>query len=317
MSKRTELLARAMLLKEILRQEEAIQDVMEEVVRRYEEALEAIFENKRFDNLEERISQYMLQFEDELAERLNGILVEALEKGVEAGTLQYMLLTREALKSNSIPIKPFLVSQQRANQRAVEAAINKQIKGLNLSDRIWSTSKKVNASLGQMVIDGVKEGKHPVDIAKRMQRYVVAGRRTLVTEYPNMMERIGDMLPENLSYEALRLARTETAMAYGDAEKEKAEEAPYVIGVRWQTSNAGVTCDICKDNEERITDLGRGIYRVEDLPEYPAHPNCLCLLNPETEDMLSYAERVREWKDNPQSQPDIENWYKTVYSHGK
>lgn len=316
-SKRTELLARAILIEELLRQEKSIDHILEESIGRLREALEVIFRNKQFDNLEERLMQYMLQFDDELAKDLNAILVKAIEKGVESGTLQYLLITREVLKIADVPIKPFLVSQQRANQRAVEAAINRQIQGLNLSDRIWSTSKKINHSLGQIAIDSIREGKHPVEAAKRMQRYVSASKKTLVTEYPNMMDRIGDMLPDNLSYEALRLARTEMADAYGEAEKRTAEEAPFSQGIRWRLSNAGNACDVCKDNAGRVTELGVGIYKVEDLPTYPAHPNCLCDLQQEVEDIVAYARRVKEWTKNPHSQPDIEQWYRSVYLAGR
>lgn len=316
-SKRTELLARAILIEELLRQEKSLNHILDESIERVREAMELIFQNKRFDNLEERFMQYMLQFDDELAKELNAFLVKAIEKGVDAGTLQYQLITRDALNKNQIPIKPFMVTQQRANQRAVEAAIHKQIKGLDLSDRIWTTSKKINNSLGQIAIDGIREGKHPVDVAKRMQRYVSAGKRTMVAEYPNMMDRIGDMLPDNLSYEALRLARTEMADAYGMAEKRTAEEAPFSKGIQWSLSNAGVACEVCIGNAERVTDLGIGVYKVEELPEYPAHPNCLCNLQQVVEDLVEYAKRVKEWTLNPQSQPDVELWFKTVYAAGK
>lgn len=316
-SKRTELLARAILIEDLLRQEKALDHILEKSIERVREAMDSIFHNKQFDNLEERFMQYMLQFDDELAKELNGLLVKTIEKGTQAGSLQYLLITREALKIADVPIKPFLVSQQRANQRAVEAAINKQINGLNLSDRIWTTSKKVNNSLSQIAIEGIRAGKHPVEVAKQMQRYVSAGKKTMVAEYPNMMDRIGDMLPENLSYEALRLARTEMADAYGQAEKKTAEEAPFSQGIRWSLSNAGVACEVCKANAERVTDLGVGVYKVEDLPEYPAHPNCLCDLQQVVEDVVEYARRVKEWTINPQSQPDIERWYQSVYLAGR
>lgn len=316
-SKRTELLARAILIEELLRQEQSLNHILEKSIERVRGAMELIFQNRRFDNLEERFMQYMLQFDDELAKELNAVLVKTIEKGVEAGTLQYLLITREALGSNQIPFKPFLVSQQRANQRAVEAAIHKQIKGLNLSDRIWTTSKKINHSLSQIAIEGIRAGKHPVEVAKSMERYVSAGKRTMVAEYPNMMERIGDMLPENLSYEALRLARTEMADAYGQAEKRTAEEAPFSKGIRWSLSNAGVACDVCVGNAERVTDLGVGVYEAGELPDYPAHPNCLCNLQQVVEDIVAYARRVKEWTLNPQLQPDIEQWYKLVYLAGR
>lgn len=315
--KRIELLARAILIEELIRQEKSLNHILSESVERVRGAMETIFENRRFDNLEERFLQYMLQFDDALAKELNVFLTQTIEKGLEAGTLQYLLLTKEVLAKNKIPVKPFLVVQQRADQRAVEAAISKQIQGLNLSDRIWSTSRKINQSLGQIAIEGLREGKHPVEVAKRMQRYVKAGKKTMVTEYPNMMERIGDMLPDALSYEALRLARTEMADAYGQAEKRTAEEAPFSKGIKWSVSNAGVACKVCQANADLVTDLGVGVYAAEDLPKYPAHPNCLCDLQQVVEDIVGYARRVKEWTINPQSQPDIELWYKTVYVAGK
>lgn len=310
-------MARAILIEELLRQEKSLNHILAESVERVREAMELIFRNRRFDNLDERFMQYMLQFDDELAKELNAFLVKTIEKGVQAGTLQYMLITREALLKNQIPIKPFMVVQQRANQRAIEAAINRQIQGLNLSDRIWTSSRKINRSLGQIAIEGIRAGKHPIEVAKQMQRYVSAGKKTMVTEYPNMMERIGDMLPEDLSYEALRIARTEMASAYGEAEKRTAEEAPFSKGIRWELSNAGVACKVCIENSKQITDLGVGVYRVEDLPDYPAHPNCLCNLQQVVEDVVEYARRVKEWTNNPQLQPDIEQWYKSVYLAGR
>lgn len=316
-AKRAELLARAMLIEDLIRQEKSIHHILDKSIFRVREAMERIFERKSFDNLDERFLEYMLQFDDMLAAEINELLIRCIEAGIEAGSLQYMLITKEVLLKNAIPIKPLLVVQQRAHQRAVEAAVSRQLHGLNLSERIWKTTKKINNSLGQIVIDGIQQGKHPVEVAKSMQRYVKAGKKTMVTEYPDMMDRIGDMLPNDLSYEALRLARTEMASAFGEAEKRTAEEAPFSKGIRWAVSNAGVACYVCKSNAETITDLGKGIYTVSTLPEYPAHPNCLCNLQQVVEDLTEYARRVKEWTVNPKSQPDIDLWFKTVYALGK
>lgn len=316
-AKRAELLARAMLIEDLLRQEQSINRILDKTILRVREAIEHIFQHKLFDNLEERFLQYMLQFDDMLATELNDTLKRAIEAGTKAGSLQYFLITKEVLLKNEIPTKPLLVVQQRANHRAVEVAMSRQIKGLNLSNRIWITSKKVNNTLSQIAIDGIRHGKHPVEVAKSIQRYVKAGKKTMVAEYPNMMDRIGDMLPDDLSYEALRLARTEIASAYGEAEKRTAEEAPFSKGIRWSVSNAGVACKKCKENAQTVTDLGVGVYTVSDLPEYPAHPNCLCNLTQVVEDLTDYARRVKEWTVNPKSQPDIDTWFRTVYALGR
>lgn len=316
-NRRIELLARAMLIEDLVRQEKSIQHILDISILRIREAMEQIFQRKAFDNLEERLMQYMLQFDDRLANELNDTLKQAILIGSTAGTLQYFLISKEVLLKNKIAIEPLLVVQQRTNQRAVEAAVTRRIRGLNLSDRIWNTTKKVNNSLAQIAIDGIRQGIHPAEVAKSMQRYVKAGKKTMVAEYPNMMDRIGDLLPENLSYEALRLARTEMASAYGEAEKRTAEEAPFSKGIKWSLSNAGVACWVCQNNAETVTDLGKGIYTTSTLPEYPAHPNCLCNLSQVVEDLTDYARRVKEWTINPKSQPDIDTWFKTVYALGR
>jgi preprotein translocase subunit SecA len=53
-AKRTELIARAMLIEDLLRQEKSLDHILEESITRVREAMEIIFQNRRFDNLEER-----------------------------------------------------------------------------------------------------------------------------------------------------------------------------------------------------------------------------------------------------------------------
>ncbi|MBD8007454.1 ADP-ribosyltransferase [Bacillus norwichensis] len=149
-------------------------------------------------------------------------------------------------------------------------------------------------------------------MAELLERYVRDGANTFVVEYPNMMERLS--LPMDLSYESLRLARTEMAAAYGEGVKEGAELNPSNIGIRWGLSNAGNACDVCKQHAANDDDgLGPGIYKVENLPDYPAHPNCLCYLSEVLEDTDAFIDRLIEWNRDPSSQPDIEQWYQQDY----
>lgn len=153
-------------------------------------------------------------------------------------------------------------------------------------------------------------------MAELLERYVRDRANTFVVEYPNMMERLS--LPMDLSYESLRLARTEMAAAYGEGVKEGAELNPSNIGIRWGLSNAGNACDVCKQHAANDDDgLGPGIYKVENLPDYPAHPNCLCYLSEVLEDTDAFIDRLIEWNRDPSSQPDIEQWYQQDYKTHK
>lgn len=307
--KRIHNIVRAYLVNEYLSQDKAVRSILEEHVKEIEDLLY----RGQFSTDVGQITMLLDGLTDQLYKQLEEVMDRAIFVGVTSGTIEYKTIIEYVAVEAGMNARPISKVIRQANNKAVDAALKKQTAGLTLSERIWTTSKTVNESLGAIVVDALKEGDHPRDIAKKMQRYVQADAKTLVVEYPNMMERIGDMLPDDLSYEALRLARTEMASAYGEAEIRTAEEAPYSEGIKWELSNAGVACQTCRDNAERITDLGVGSYRTDELPTYPAHPNCMCKLTHIVEDLQDFSKRMKEWVDGV-PHPDIEKWYKEVYS---
>lgn len=213
--------------------------------------------------------------------------------------------------------KPIERTYFRQHTQAVEAMQTRTIKGLNLSDRIWGNSRKTSNAIGSIVHEAIAAGEHPYKVAEMLEQYVRNGANSLVAEYPNMVERLEGNIPMNLSYESLRLARTEMAAAFGEASIQGAELNPANKGIRWSLSNAGVACDKCKDIAGHDSGMGEGVYKVEDLPEYPAHPNCLCNLSEVTEEIDDLVNRLIEWNANPLAHQDIEHWYQTVYKTGE
>mgnify|MGYP001600438323 CR=1 FL=1 len=81
------------------------------------------------------------------------------------------------------------------------------------------------------------------------------------------------VVTEQLGARALRraevLARTLAAQAYALAIKALAKQAG-VTQMRWSLSASHPREDICDELE--------GVYLIEELPDYPAHPRCLCEL---------------------------------------
>lgn len=76
-----------------------------------------------------------------------------------------------------------------------------------------------------------------------------------------------------VSYVAKRLVRTETAMAYHQAQIQRAAETPWVKGLRWITSPDHSHVDVC-DLYAR-----KGIYSPDKVPDLP-HPLCMCTVKP-------------------------------------
>ena len=309
--------ARKQLIELLLRQDKAIQqlfiksaDDLAAEIRRLETTGNAY-------QLSEIIDALLQQQADALEEELKTILLEGLQISVEAGLHQSKQATLRVLNRAKIDWKPMERSFFRQHTKAVEAMQTRTIKGLNLSDRIWGKSRQSRDAIGSIVREAIAAGEHPYKVAEMLEQYVRNGAGSLVSEYPNMIERLEGNIPMNLSYESLRLARTEMAAAFGEATRQAAELNPSNKGIRWRLSNVGVACDKCRDIASRDEGKGEGVYSLETLPDYPAHPNCLCDLSEVTEDVEDFADRLIEWMANPVAQQDIEHWYQTVYKTGE
>ncbi len=202
----------------------------------------------------------------------------------------------------------------RVNEKAVEATWSRTQDGLYLSDRIWSKSKKYRQNMTDIIQAAVAEGQDCTKTAKALEQYVLKEKKTLASEYPNMMDRIGNRVPRNVSYEALRLARSEMTAAYGEATLSAAKVSPSCSGVKYILSASHPKPDICDDitGTDRYG-LGIGVYPIDEAPLYPFHPNCLCIVTTVNERPEDFVQRLKRWNADPASEPSIENWYQDVY----
>lgn len=201
----------------------------------------------------------------------------------------------------------------RVNKQAVEAIWARTKNGLYLSDRIWEQSEKYRTTMRDLIQESVAIGQDAVKTARMLQQYVRQGKSTLAANYPNMMKRMKGRIPGNISYEALRLARTEMTAAFGEGTIAAARVSPSYVGMKWVLSHNHPVVDICDTLAEHDEGLGRGVYPPGDEPPYPAHPNCLCALVPIHEEPEEFVERLKKWKENPASEPKLEDWYKNIY----
>ncbi|WP_010295911.1 hypothetical protein [Clostridium senegalense] len=202
----------------------------------------------------------------------------------------------------------------RTNEKAVEAIWNRTKEGLYLSDNIWSKAEKYRNTMTTIIQGAVAEGQDCVKTARMLDQYVLKGKKTLVDDYPNMIKRIGNRVPSDISYESLRLARTKMTAAYGEGTLISASVNPAAKGIKYILSNTHPKPDMC-DAICGVDDygLGSGVYPVENAPSYPFHPNCLCTVITVTEKPKDFVQRLKRWQANPMSEPSLESWYQNVY----
>jgi hypothetical protein len=271
---------------------------------------------KQLAGIMEQLRQEAGQIEKELTAKLD----EHLMKGVEAGGWQSRTVTVKLFEEAKTPlVKKAELDRMyvRVNREAVNAIWNRTKNGMQLSDRIWKTSRNSETVIKNLIQDAVASGQDAVTTAKMLQQYIRKDALTLVKSYPNIMSRMKGRVPKNLSYEALRLARTETTAAFGHGSIKAAQSSPSAKGIQYCLSSAHHIVDICDElarNNE--ADLGPGVYAVDDPPPYPAHPNTMSYLVTKHESPDDFVKRLKEWEKNPGSDEDLEKWYNNSYQKG-
>jgi hypothetical protein len=142
--------------------------------------------------------------------------------------------------------------------------------GYRLADRIWQSGARARSR-----IDGVLEA----GIARGASARAIAAELVPLTR-PGSPSAVAD---------TLRLARTEIARAYGQAQVAAALRNPFVLALRWTLAEGThPRTDTC--------DALAGRYPVDAVPPFPGHPNCRCTLEPElTEATQAMIGRLDRW----------------------
>jgi len=135
--------------------------------------------------------------------------------------------------------------------------------GYTLSERIWRTAGDTRRRLDLYLDQAIREGRGALRMSRELEAFLLPGR-TLRTRRPYGID---------ASYDAMRLARTETTRAHAQAAEVSARINPFVTGIRVVLSASHPRVDICDEA------AAAGPWPVDEIPpEYqiPLHPHCLC-----------------------------------------
>ena len=121
------------------------------------------------------------------------------------------------------------------------------------SQRIWINQDILKAELDELLTSATIQGQSPLKIARKL--------RGQVAETVN-----------NHRYVTERIVRTESARIQTQAQLDSFHKFDYQY-CKWVAEPSA--CDVCKEISEGGR-TGEGIYRVDDVPDIPVHPNCRC-----------------------------------------
>lgn len=193
--------------------------------------------------------------------------------------------------------------------------------GATLSGRIWKIDREARDGINTVLLNGIQKGDSAWNIAKDLQQYLGAGedcpRWTSTRLYGRTKSEIakgdttgllrGDACDgSGVSYNALRLARTEIQKIHNLATDRMMVQQPWVEQEQIHLSAAHPEPDECDDLISGGQD-GKGIYSVGEI-ELPVHPNCLCYKTAVLMDQSQFTGQLNGWLKGDQAWPEMDRY---------
>lgn len=263
--------------------------------------------------IEGQLRYLITELRDGLTETLHGHIAAAVEIGSRYNRAVTIDLMTQKVSIPRVTKSGLERMYVRVNEAAVRAHIERTSYGLKLSDRIWDTAGGAGEVIRNIIQDGIATGKDAIETARALEGYVRSDANVMSKYYEGMQERMKGRVPDDLSYQALRTARTETTAALGQGSIASARASPSCTGIKFCLSSAHRVQDICDVLAREDFGMGPGVYPLNDPPPYPAHPNTLSYLVEVHQPVDDFVRQLRSWVDDPASQPQLNDWYATEY----
>lgn len=192
--------------------------------------------------------------------------------------------------------------------------------GLNLSKRIWDIENMGMEQVNNIIFRGIADGTSAWNMAQELEMIFGANadcpRWTQHRLYGKTKSEIasgdtGGLLSKpcdgrGVSYNALRLARTEIQKAHALATDKVLASQPWVEKEKVNLSAAHPETDIC-DETVQGGEKGEGIYEVGTV-ELPLHPNCLCYKTAVLMDEKAFTASLKGWMDGSQPWREMDDY---------
>jgi hypothetical protein len=285
---------------------------LQEVRRVYQRAADKIRRNLEDTGLGGPATRaYQELLEKKLREAAKNISKEslaAIQNGITmavgAGTEGPKQIALDLLKEN-FDVRDVDYLFVNINQRALLALLSRTAQdGLKLSDRVWRIERSYRRALQKLVEDGVARGLNSRKLAREVQKYLQPGVWT--AHKLETRRRLG--VPKDVSYEAMRLARTELNNAFHEGMITASRATPSYEGIFWRLSGSHRVPDVCEDYAAHN---GNGFWPKGEEPVRP-HPQCFCVTFPAHQSPEQFADRLKNWVKNPGNDTKLETWYNNI-----
>lgn len=241
---------------------------------------------------------------EELLRQLHSVATMAIKKGItlewEQANIECDKLVQSCFGKKVLSSPEFAAWTQR-NENARDAFIARSDNGLNLSDRVWQSVRQLRDEMEVAMTVAIGEGDSAASMSRKVREYLnepdlmfrrfrykdaetgewkrkwkkrikddATGKYRWI-DYNRDDYKIGAGVYKSSAKNAMRVARTETNIAYRRADNERWQQMDFVLGQRIQLSHNHPKKDIC--------DKLQGDYPAEFVFD-GWHPQCFCFATP-------------------------------------
>lgn len=241
---------------------------------------------------------------EELLRQLHSVATMAIKKGItlewEQANIECDKLVQSCFGKKVLSSPEFAAWTQR-NEKARDAFIARSDNGLNLSDRVWQSVRQLRDEMEVAMTVAIGEGDSAASMSRKVREYLnepdlmfrrfrykdedtgewkrkwkkrikdeTTGKYRWI-DYNRDDYKTGAGVYKSSAKNAMRVARTETNIAYRRADNERWKQMDFVLGQRIQLSHNHPKKDIC--------DKLQGDYPAEFVFD-GWHPQCFCFATP-------------------------------------
>lgn len=267
--------------------------------------------NKTMPSLDEGVmfsfddqSMKMQKQVEQLLRQLHSVATMAIKKGItlewEQANIECDKLVQSCFGKKVLSSPEFAAWTQR-NEKARDAFIARSDNGLNLSDRVWQSVRQLRDEMEVAMTVAIGEGDSAASMSRKVREYLnepdlmfrrfrykdedtgewkrkwkkrikddTTGKYRWM-DYNRDDYKTGAGVYKSSAKNAMRVARTETNIAYRRADNERWKQMDFVLGQRIQLSHNHPKKDIC--------DKLQGDYPAEFVFD-GWHPQCFCFATP-------------------------------------
>lgn len=204
-----------------------------------------ILPNWNSDGISVITNDFVASVQTVIRDNLNQLQADEIETVTSILSNAYSKAVTDTAKLVGVSIDYNLV-----NPAIVKAAIDTPIDGLNFSQRIWKNTNKLANRIYDDVLDCVRNGTRPDEIARKIKN-----------DYGST------------AYQSRRLVNTELARAVNQGQMDTYKNSKAVQSVMYMATLETNTCDVCGGLDGRK-------FNIETAPRIPIHPNCRCCYIP-------------------------------------